>query len=170
MKRKTRRTQGITGMRIATGFDFQPLPDGNVSIEFVGDDGKTINRQVVTAEVVKRIPFVALMTEITLERGLGVAKKIMEELGQIGRLSRRVPGCPELMEGDIDTVTVAELMKALGTRKGKAKILLHLSDRNGRIVEGVLPDQAPDFGVGNDSLNVVYLYGVGQRVRSQRAD
>jgi hypothetical protein len=27
-------------------------------------------------------------------------------------------------------------------------------------VEGVLPDQAPDFGVGNDSLNVVYLYGV----------
>jgi hypothetical protein len=37
---------------------------------------------------------------------------------------------------------------------------LHLSDQNGRIVEGVLPDQAPEFGVGNDSLNVVYLYGV----------
>jgi hypothetical protein len=57
-------------------------------------------------------------------------------------------------------MTVAELMKALGTRKGKAKILLHLSDQNGRIVEGVLSDQAPEFGVGSDSLNVVHLYGM----------
>jgi hypothetical protein len=62
--------------------------------------GHRVNRQVVTAEVVKRIPFVALMTEIALERGLGVVKKIMEALGRIGRLSRRVPGCPELMEGE----------------------------------------------------------------------
>jgi hypothetical protein len=60
----------------------------------------------------------------------------------------------------MDTMTVAELIAALSTRKGKAKILIHLSDQKGRIVEGLLPDLAPDFGVGNDSLNVVFLYGV----------
>jgi hypothetical protein len=30
-------------MIVATGFDFQPLPDGNVLIEFFGDDGKAFN-------------------------------------------------------------------------------------------------------------------------------
>jgi hypothetical protein len=74
---------------IATGFNFQPLPDGNLLIEFCGDDGNTLNEQVVTAEVVKRIPFVAVMTEVALQKGPDVAKKIMEELSQIGRLFRR---------------------------------------------------------------------------------
>ena len=39
--------------RIATGFDFEPLPDGNVLIEFYGDDGKTFNKQVITPDVLK---------------------------------------------------------------------------------------------------------------------
>ena len=43
-------------MNIATGFDFEPLPDGNFLIEFFGDDGKTINKQIVTAEVIRRLP------------------------------------------------------------------------------------------------------------------
>ena len=40
---------------IATRFDFQPLHDGNVLIEFFGDDGKTFNKQVVTADVMKNM-------------------------------------------------------------------------------------------------------------------
>ena len=54
---------------IAIGFTFQPLPSGNVLIEFVGDDGKTISTQVVTAEVVRRIPMVAVLTDIALKQG-----------------------------------------------------------------------------------------------------
>jgi len=30
---------------IATGFDFEPLPDGNLLVEFYGDDGVTITSQ-----------------------------------------------------------------------------------------------------------------------------
>jgi hypothetical protein len=74
----------MDAMTIATGFDFQPLPDGNVLIEFFRDDGKTINSQVVTAEVVERIPVVAVLTEIALEKGPEVATKIMKELDQKG--------------------------------------------------------------------------------------
>jgi hypothetical protein len=71
-------------LRIATGFDFEPLPDGNVLIEFFGDDGRTFNRQVVTAEVVRSIPLVAILTDIALERGPDVAKEIMGKLNQKG--------------------------------------------------------------------------------------
>ncbi len=62
------------------------------------------------------------------------------------------------MEAD-ETMTVAELLTELTHRKGKAKVLVHLAGKDGRIVEGVLPDKAPAFGVGDDLLNVVYLYG-----------
>jgi hypothetical protein len=31
-------------MAVATGFDFEPLPDGNVLIEFFGDDDLTCNK------------------------------------------------------------------------------------------------------------------------------
>ena len=53
MKENARHKKGIKGMRIATGFDFEPLPDGNVLIEFFGGDGKTFNVQVITANVFK---------------------------------------------------------------------------------------------------------------------
>ena len=43
---------------MATAFAFEPLLDGNVLIEFFGDDGKTINTQIVTAEVIRRMPLV----------------------------------------------------------------------------------------------------------------
>jgi hypothetical protein len=55
MKRKEVEMENNTS--IATGFDFEPLPDGNVLIEFFGDDGNTINAQVVTAELGNRIAF-----------------------------------------------------------------------------------------------------------------
>jgi hypothetical protein len=65
---------------IATGFDFEPLPDGNVLIEFFGDDGRTFNKQVVTADVLGRIPLVAILTDIAIKQGPDVAKEIMEKL------------------------------------------------------------------------------------------
>jgi hypothetical protein len=84
MKRKTRRTHPVTGMHIATGFDFEPLPDGTVLIEFFGGDGKTFNKQVVTAEALRSIPLVAILTDIAIKQGPDVAKAIMEKLNQKG--------------------------------------------------------------------------------------
>ena len=45
----------------ATGFDFEPLLDGNVLIEVFGGDGHTINKQIVTPDVVRRLPVVAAL-------------------------------------------------------------------------------------------------------------
>lgn len=67
-------------MQIATGFDCQPLPDGNVLIEFFEDDGETCNRQVVTPDVVRSMPLVATLTEVAISKGLEVAQKIMKLL------------------------------------------------------------------------------------------
>ena len=56
-------TTGERGMTmckpLATGFDFEPLPDGNVLIEFFGDDGKTFNTQVITGEAFSHMPMAA---------------------------------------------------------------------------------------------------------------
>lgn len=67
-------------MPTATGFDFQPLPDGNVLIEFFGDDGKTINTQIVTAEVIHRLPFVAALLDVAVKRGPELAKEIIRRM------------------------------------------------------------------------------------------
>jgi len=67
-------------MTIATGFDFQPLPDGNILIEFYGDDGKTSNTQIVTPKVIHSMPLVAVLTKIALEKGPEVAKEILSKL------------------------------------------------------------------------------------------
>lgn len=42
----------------ATGFDFESLPNSDVLIQFVDDEGKTINTQVVTRECLARMPVV----------------------------------------------------------------------------------------------------------------
>ncbi len=68
--------------QIATGFDFQPLPDGNVLVEFFGDDGKTFNTQIVTPDVIKNLPVVAVLTDIALTKGPEVAKDIMDKLNR----------------------------------------------------------------------------------------
>lgn len=69
-------------MNTATGFDFEPLPDGNVLIEFFGDNGKTTNRQVVTAEVIRRMPVVAGLLDVALRRGPEAAREIEEKLNE----------------------------------------------------------------------------------------
>jgi hypothetical protein len=67
-------------MIIATGFDFQPLPDGTVLIEFFGDDGTTLTEQIVTAEVIRQMPLVAALTDVALSKGPEVAREIMHSL------------------------------------------------------------------------------------------
>jgi hypothetical protein len=65
---------------IATGFDFQPLDDGNVLVEFFGDDGKTFNKQIVTADVMKNMAMVSVLTDVALRKGPQVAQEIMGKL------------------------------------------------------------------------------------------
>ena len=66
----------------ASGFDFEPLPDGFVLIEFFADDGKTINQQTVTAEVVRRMPLVAALLDVAARTGPDVVSEIVKALNQ----------------------------------------------------------------------------------------
>jgi hypothetical protein len=67
-------------MPIATGFDFQPLDDGNLLIEFFGDDGRTVHKQVVTPEVVQNLPIVVALVNVALKKGPEAVKDIMDRL------------------------------------------------------------------------------------------
>jgi hypothetical protein len=69
-------------IKIATGFDLEPLTDGTVLIEFYGDDGKTFNTQVVTRSVVESIPLVASLTGVALREGADAVKKMMAKLSE----------------------------------------------------------------------------------------
>ncbi len=69
-------------MKIATGFELEPLADGNVLIEFFGDDGKTFNTQVVTFSVVMSMPLQATLTGVALREGPDAVKEIMGKLSE----------------------------------------------------------------------------------------
>jgi hypothetical protein len=69
-------------MKIATGFDFEPQTDGNVLIEFFGDDGVTFNTQVVTPAVIRNMPLVAVLIDVAMKKGPAVAQEIMEKLSE----------------------------------------------------------------------------------------
>ena len=73
-------------MSVATGFTFEPVPDGNVLIEFFADDGKTINKQIVTFDLIRRIPVVAGLN-VAVKEGPEAAKEVM---GIMNRLNRMV--------------------------------------------------------------------------------
>lgn len=68
--------------RIATGFDLEPLPDGNVLVEFFVDDGVTFNRQVVTKDVVRNLPVVASLILVCMDQGAEAVKRLLENLTQ----------------------------------------------------------------------------------------
>lgn len=68
-------------MKIATGFDFEPQPDGTVLIEFF-DNGATFNRQVVTQAVFANMPVVSVLTSIALMKGPTTAQRIMDILSE----------------------------------------------------------------------------------------
>lgn len=65
--------------RIATGFDCEPLPDGNVLIEFYAEDGETFNSQVVVRDVIQSMPTVAQLTELLLEKGPDAVREAMKQ-------------------------------------------------------------------------------------------
>lgn len=69
-------------MPIATGFDFQPLDDGNVLIEFCSEDGTTFNKQVVTPEVVRNLPIVAALLNVALKKGPEAVKDMMDRMNR----------------------------------------------------------------------------------------
>lgn len=62
----------------ATGFDFEPQPNGDILIEFFGDDGVTINTQIITKECLLRIPIVAKATVIAIEKGKEAAIRFLK--------------------------------------------------------------------------------------------
>ena len=66
--------------RIATGFDMEPLSNGNILIEFFGDDGVTFNKQVITREVLERMPAVVALTLVYMDQGAEEVKRLMEQM------------------------------------------------------------------------------------------
>jgi hypothetical protein len=74
----------------ATGFNFKPQPDGNVLVEFFGGDGKTITKQIVTADRISRLPLVAALMDVALRMGPEAAREIVERLNQMNQIERGI--------------------------------------------------------------------------------
>ena len=66
------------GLSCATGFDFEPLPNGNVLIQFFADDGTTINTQIITKEGLARLPVVVHAFFLAVEKGKDAAIKFLD--------------------------------------------------------------------------------------------
>jgi hypothetical protein len=69
----------------ATGFDFEPLPTGDVLIVFHGDDGLTINTQVITRECLTRIPVVAHAFFLAVEEGKEAALAYLDHMNNFNQ-------------------------------------------------------------------------------------
>jgi hypothetical protein len=74
---------------IATGFDFEPLESGDVLIEFFGDDGVTINTQVITKECLSRMPVVAQALYLAVEQGKEVAIEYLNKMSILEQINER---------------------------------------------------------------------------------
>jgi hypothetical protein len=64
----------------ATGFDFEPLPNGDVLIQFFGDDGRTVNTQIMTRECLARLPVVVHAFFLAVEEGKEAALKYLNNM------------------------------------------------------------------------------------------
>lgn len=64
----------------ATGFDFEPLPTGDVLIEFFGCDGKTFNTQVITRECLARLPVVVNAFFLAVDQGPEAAVAFLDDV------------------------------------------------------------------------------------------
>lgn len=58
-----------TDAKVATGFDFEPLPNGDVLIQFFGNDGITFNNQIMTRECVTKLPVVVHAFFLAVDKG-----------------------------------------------------------------------------------------------------
>ena len=65
---------------IATGYDFEPMADGNVLVEFYGADGVTFNTQIISPGLMRNMAVVAALTDAALRKGPEVAGAIMKLL------------------------------------------------------------------------------------------
>ena len=65
---------------IATGFDFEPLPTGDVLIQFFRDDGRPVNTQVITRECLARFPVVAHAFLLAVEEGKEAALAFLDDV------------------------------------------------------------------------------------------
>ena len=64
----------------ATGFDFEPLPNGDVLMQFFGDDGVAINTQVMTRECLARLPIVVHAFFLAVEKGKDEALEFLNSM------------------------------------------------------------------------------------------
>lgn len=69
--------------QIATGFDLEPLPNGDVLIEFFGDDGVTFNAQVITKECLVRLPVVAHALSLAVVEGTEAALDYLNKMSDV---------------------------------------------------------------------------------------
>lgn len=67
----------------ATGLDFEPLPHGDVLMQFLGDDGEAINTQVITKECLARIPVVVHALFLAVEEGKEAAIKYLNRMSSL---------------------------------------------------------------------------------------
>ena len=65
---------------IATGFAARPLTDGNILVEFQDDGGRTLSSQIISADLLKRIPVVALLTHTAMSEGIEAVIRAIETL------------------------------------------------------------------------------------------
>ncbi len=61
---------------IASGFQFQPLPDGTVRIEFFDDRKNLVNAQVVTHHAFIMIPLTAFVATTAMDMTEEFSKKL----------------------------------------------------------------------------------------------
>ncbi len=70
----------------ATGFDFEPLPNGDVLIRFFGDDGVVFNSQIITRECLARIPVVAHALFVAVEEGKETALAYLNAMSMLDHM------------------------------------------------------------------------------------
>ena len=68
--------------RVATAFEFQPLVNGDVLVEFFGGDGKTLSTQIVAGKAFNHLPILAYVAQVAIGQGAEAATKMMDELAR----------------------------------------------------------------------------------------
>lgn len=71
----------------ATGFDFSPLPTGDVLIQFHADDGVTLNSQIITRECLVRLPVVVHALFLAVEEGKEAALAYLNEMSILDHMT-----------------------------------------------------------------------------------
>jgi hypothetical protein len=122
----------MNGNPTATGFSFEPLPDGNVRIEFHADDGEVINEQVITGDAFGHLATVVHLTQVAVA---GTPPALDTIAAAIDRLADHFAPAPQ------DIVGTEYVARKLGCTPIHAARLA----RDGQIPRGCL---VPGTGTG----------------------